>query len=78
MSELLPCPFCGGGVELLSALDVVDDEYFYIECPTGGCIGSAMDEMVFKLKDPLIKAWNTRHQPEGNDVALAIMKEKNN
>ena len=79
MSELLPCPFCGGKAKLeYNGNDYVI--YRYIECEqchvkTPPMLGNH-DGKDTVIREQVIAHWNTRHQPEVNDVALAIMKEK--
>ncbi len=70
MSELKPCPFCGGYVHLDEAYSYFRDFVLYCE----GC------DMVFTLdsfcatKDELIEAWNQRAEPEMRPLTLEELK----
>ena len=72
MSELKPCPFCGGKAEL------IDDRLsWYVSC--GGCSATVIGERAEEpetekqcdqidwgyYEKSAIKAWNTRHIQEG-------------
>ena len=69
MSELLPCPFCGG-----KAFADGEHSWWQVACNNCGAVVDNMGEN-YSTEENADKAWNTRHQPEVNDVALAIMKE---
>lgn len=51
MTELKPCPFCGGEAELYSG------GIKYVLCKE--CLATSND---FKTEAEAIKAWNTRHE----------------
>lgn len=62
MSDLKPCPFCGGDAEWV---DIHDDEYgntggSVIECMSCG----ASTHVEFGFKENLTSAWNTRATPD--------------
>lgn len=61
MSELLPCPFCGGAVELTSS-KTLGDRLFCIKCPNDSpCIGSGLGIYVVSGQvETAIAAWNRR------------------
>jgi Lar family restriction alleviation protein len=54
--KLLPCPFCGGGAELLKGLCELDN---YVMCLKCGC-----KTKLYNTKESAIKAWNTRKPME--------------
>lgn len=60
MTELLPCPFCGGNADLCEA----DDETWYIACVSCGCGTNPCEAS----EDDLAAAWNRRATPAGNAV----------
>lgn len=62
MSELKPCPFCGGEAKLRET----SRDIFRIECINPFCI--AFDLHPFTSKESAIKAWNTRAYEEKNDA----------
>lgn len=70
MTELKPCPFCGGYVHLDEAYSYLHDFVLYCE----GC------DMVFTLdslcvtKQELIEAWNRRAEPENYPLTLEELK----
>lgn len=61
MSELLPCPFCGGAVELTSS-KTLGDRLFCIKCPADSpCVGSGLGIYVVSGQvETAIAAWNRR------------------
>ena len=62
MTELKPCPFCGG-------FAVVQALYggAYIECGTCGCSTQRFIEI-----DDAIKAWNNRPNPSHTETSTII------
>jgi len=60
MSELKPCPFCGGEVELIDMThDGVGNPYS-IQCKTGWCLGHT-NWYPRESKLLLVREWNTRN-----------------
>ena len=57
MSELLPCPFCGGEAETYSK-DYGDVHYWRVVCNGLQCAVLG----VFHSEAEAIEAWNTRHK----------------
>ena len=56
MSELLPCPFCGGEAETFAGIIIGGkNENVIVECANCGA-------KVFRIQEAeAIEAWNTRH-----------------
>lgn len=57
MSELLPCPFCGGEAR------VERDSFsgsFYVGCLNDECLGFSGLGWIYKKEEEAIEAWNTR------------------
>lgn len=55
MSELKPCPFCGGNAKLMTYKTPTFGEVFYVACRVCG------NETKVKLADEeAIEAWNRR------------------
>ena len=79
MSELKPCPFCGGKAKLHSEIDIVpviDTNGAYVdadinvypswvECTECGATGEAFDNGEESDTDKAIIAWNRREVPNG-------------
>lgn len=59
MSELLPCPFCGGEAEILTAESMHGGNLYGVMCDC--CAGRAD---VYDTEAEAIAAWNTRAQRE--------------
>jgi len=51
MTELKPCPFCGGNSEV----HVTEAEYWYVICLECGTISG-----IYSSEDEAMKAWNRR------------------
>ena len=58
MSELLPCPFCGGEAEMLTAESMNGGYLFGIMCNDCCSRGD-----VYDTEAEAIEAWNTRYEP---------------
>lgn len=57
MSELKPCPFCGGEAEAYNCGPWLRDHFmWYVKCP--GCGSMAPNK---PTKAEAVEAWNTRH-----------------
>lgn len=56
MSDLLPCPFCGG--EAYIRADASHSTASFIGCDTLGCFGYMQWD---ETEEGAIAAWNTRH-----------------
>ena len=59
MTELKPCPFCGGDADIQYLKPVVDGglDEFRVRCPAIGCGGAVTGWM---SKPTAIQAWNRR------------------
>lgn len=82
MSELKPCPFCGGEAELKhQGNNYTKKRAVYIECKTFGCFGlqrvGVIRNTMEWAEDQVIKKWNTRPDLKAELVeAIISMKEK--
>ena len=58
MTDMKPCPFCGGGVELRPKMDKNDETYFILctECHMW------FEKFIYRARDPetIIEEWNER------------------
>lgn len=74
MSELKPCPFCGG--EAKAMLDKCSGVYF-IGCSNDKCLGFSAIGWSYETKYEAISAWNTRAErtcrmtKKGHEFVLA-------
>ena len=61
MSELLPCPFCGGEATIYPSYDTTENEIdgWFIGCEHMKCTGHPETDQFF-TKAEAIEAWNTR------------------
>lgn len=63
MTELLPCPFCGGKARvMLEEEDRPDDSFHNVYCTTCGA------QFWVKSKTEAIAAWNRRAKPDAAPV----------
>lgn len=62
MSEIKPCPFCGGAAKL----DETDFDGFYVFCPN--CSAS----IIAVTKEKSVCSWNLRSDPESANFKKAI------
>ena len=60
MSELKPCPFCGGDPYIAEF-----STGWHVECPNDECTHKPALWDMFHMEEQAIKVWNTRHIPEG-------------
>lgn len=57
MSELLPCPFCGGEADLIDMSDAYERECWVAhQCPSG----ASAETYSYETAAEAIAAWNTR------------------
>lgn len=68
MTELLPCPFCGGAGEIVKISFPQRDRGRYPTCTNYGCIAHVTEQdeqggtiVDFKTDAEAIRLWNTRH-----------------
>ena len=59
MSDLRPCPFCGGEAE---ATFLEAARYYKIQCGNTKCIIRTALPRVYNTEAEAIEAWNTRHE----------------
>ena len=84
MTDLLPCPFCGGEAELRPndrGIYTPDIYGWHVECTNDECIIGLMDDRQWfeETKAEAIAAWNTRsagtcevttlHSWDGDEIA---------
>jgi len=75
---LLPCPFCGGEANLyrahqnkmLALGEKATDDHYLFTLSHHDCAGGFSIVWTFKPKAALIAAWNTRHTPTAEAMAL--------
>ena len=54
----LPCPFCGGGIQIwIEKASVMDAQWLFVQCIDCG----ARRDSSFLSKDEAIKYWSERH-----------------
>lgn len=63
MSELLPCPFCGGEANTLHKPHVIDMRYS-VGCNDDECRGFIGLSWLYKTEAEAVAAWNTRADTE--------------
>lgn len=57
MTELLPCPFCGGEADLIDMSDAYEAEYWVAhQCPSG----ASAETYSYETAAEAIAAWNNR------------------
>jgi len=59
MTELLPCPFCGGKAHTLSQAPKGVD--YAVGCSDDDCLGFVGLGWIYNTEAEAIAAWNTRH-----------------
>lgn len=65
MSELQPCPFCGGEAEVYLAARYEDKDYYHVKC-TNDCVYTKKAK---HNENEAIEAWNTRYEPTCHIIA---------
>ncbi|WP_249194991.1 Lar family restriction alleviation protein [Burkholderia vietnamiensis] len=65
LTDLLPCPFCGGEANHIQGFKPLDDAHF-IDCATCG-----VSSKVFDTKETAFAAWNLRAASPANQPAAA-------
>ena len=63
MSELKPCPFCGGGAVVVQTRYRHGEEYFFVKCNNKDCPVIPETYENTEMKDA-IEAWNGRAENE--------------
>ena len=60
-NELKPCPFCGGGANLNSDTNGLNQKIFWVECAMTKSICKVIPTTWrYKTKEDAIEAWNER------------------
>ena len=74
MSDLLPCPFCGGEAEFSLGETGDGKEWHYIECTECEAMGPRVQyaDHNIAIKDALAEAWNSRAIPAADARAEAL------
>ena len=79
MSELKPCPFCGGEAGIYSGVDGIMGKFWYIKCKKCYCRGAGIYESARKLEpqeeyaaikgawEKAIEVWNSRAEGGKNE-----------
>ena len=70
MTDLKPCPFCGGKVELHYAINYNGITEYYISCRS--CCYMNFESSIEKA----VSKWNHRHYPPEIEKAVERMKPK--
>ena len=78
MTELLPCPFCGG--EATIRHDSTDAEYWgweewWVECINTQCKMQPESGRTFDTEAEAIAAWNTRYHSEFEKTVIKAWQE---
>lgn len=60
MSELLPCPFCGGEAHCEKSLRLHIGECWRVGCKTKGCIGWILESVLYVSEQMAVDKWNER------------------
>ena len=74
MSDLKPCPYCGGEASHRAYTDAYELEKHNIECANCGAeagYGDCTGGLSWSSKDKAFKAWNNRAQPTISDYLEA-------
>lgn len=78
MTELKPCPFCGG------IANVMQDRHYpkwFVGCNDDNCLGFSGLGWLYGSKQQAIEAWNTRYEPTCHycpDVTNTAFDENDN
>ena len=69
MSELKPCPFCGGKAEVRCEFEPYEDEYTRDErnLYVCGCIECGIGYSAYWQEELVVRLWNTR-TPQNDEV----------
>lgn len=71
MTELLPCPFCGGEAKIVCVnTDRYDDWYVY--CPSEDDCPASVETLMYETKEEAVAAWNTRAERTCRNVGYYI------
>jgi Lar family restriction alleviation protein len=61
MTELKPCPFCGGIAQVMHYKNAFGKEYSYVECTVCKCESANFMIAAYHCSDDLaVEAWNKR------------------
>lgn len=62
MSELLPCPFCGGKADVMLTQGRYGQSYNIHHESIGKCPAAYVGMMNFAAKAEAVESWNTRYE----------------
>ena len=60
MSDLKPCPFCGGEAKTEQVERIHYGTVYRVGCHTDGCKGWWYESVLYRTEAKAIEAWNTR------------------
>ena len=60
MSDLKPCPFCGGEAKTEQVERIHYGTVYRVGCHTDGCRGWWYESVLYRTEAKAIEAWNTR------------------
>ena len=76
MSELLPCPFCGGDASVDTIYPDYPEKGYGVTCLCNGCHGNIyIPDTKYPTKQDAISAWNTR-TPSIDDIVAVDERAK--
>lgn len=76
MSELLPCPFCGGEADVMLSQSRWGQSYTIHHDTLRKCPAEYVGSMQFATEAEAIAAWNTRHQCGLTDEDYSILLDE--
>lgn len=74
MTELKPCPFCGGVANVIDHHN--DDGSVSVGCNNDTCLGFSGLGWLFKTEAEAVEAWNTRAATTIGQVAVEVVPTK--
>lgn len=62
MTDLMPCPFCGGEAHMQIGRADDGGKKFQVGCHDADCAGSVLEATVFYYEEDAVAAWNRRSE----------------